>query len=118
MGDVDRFSGRVTFTLLTRILCDMNLSRIRDTARVAVPSLYRRASTYGVSVDDPSDARAGEASTGQPRARAAPTPPLDVASAGTDEPSLGKSGLLLDTAERVSIGWILIDEDRHWRPQD
>lgn len=58
-------------------------------------------SSCGVSIDDPSDARSAGPSSSPPRARVAPNPSTGPDATGSDEPSLGQSGLLLDTEEKV-----------------
>ena len=82
----------------------MNPVTVRCAAgRVSLRIFRRTLATYGVSVDEPSDTRPnlGESSSGPRRARVAPTPPVEAGNAVTDEPSLGKSDLLLDTPEKV-----------------
>jgi hypothetical protein len=87
--------------------------------------LHRNWAGYGVSVDDPSDARTADTtSSGPRRARATPTPSRESVSdlVEGEEPSLGKSDLLLDTPDKV---WTFyrgksaeIFLQRHSRPLD
>jgi hypothetical protein len=65
-----------------------------------VLSPQRRNNSYTVSVDEPSDARPADPPA--PRARSAPTPVPDEPT--VEEPSLGKSDILLGTEEQVGGG--------------
>jgi hypothetical protein len=63
--------------------------------RLATPlSKYRRLSTIGASVDDPSTSRP------QPVARTAPSAPAATAH---EDVGVGQSELLLETSEKVTI---------------
>ncbi|RSH87231.1 hypothetical protein EHS25_003140 [Saitozyma podzolica] len=62
-----------------------------------VLSPQRRNNSYTVSVDEPSDARPADPPA--PRARSAPTPVPDEPT--VEEPSLGKSDILLGTEEQA-----------------
>jgi hypothetical protein len=69
-----------------------NMTAVR---RLATPlSKYRRLSTIGASVDDPSTSRP------QPVARTAPSAPAATAH---EDVGVGQSELLLETSEKVTI---------------
>jgi hypothetical protein len=76
----------------------------RCTRLPVVLTPQRRNNSYTVSVDEPSDAR--PADSPPPRARSAPTPVPDEPT--VEEPSLGKSDILLGTEEQVCGGTLFI----------